>query len=227
MALTSVPLARVHMGIAAADTSIDAWLNQVIPQVDLAIRNELGREVIEYRAGIVEYLDGNGLQNLYLRHTPVQSITEVRLDHAGYAGQGAGFGSTTVLTAGTDYYLRKDDVNGWSRAGTLVRINAVWPRRNVRTQGQLTGGWVPGQGNVMVTYVAGYTSSANAAPADLTLAANQVIAQLRSRRTTGMPLQSESLGEYSYSLAAVQQALMTGDVPAILARYRKGTALIA
>jgi hypothetical protein len=214
-----------YLGFASltATAALSDWLQQVIPQVDRAIRNELGRDVLEKQAGVVEYLAGSGNEVLLLTHTPVQSITEVRVDSAGYAGQGTGFGAATVLTAGVDYYLAPDDpLNNWSRAGMLVRIGSVWPRRSVRYAGQLSGSAAPGLANVKVTYSAGFTADASTPPADLQLAANLVLSQLRAAAKLGQVMQTERLGEYQYQLQPQQlgQAIRAASVEGVLQKYR-------
>lgn len=224
MALTDRNKAKIHLGLPLADPTWDAFLTQVIPEVDTAIRNEIDRQVIEQKPGIVEYLDGNGREQLLLTHTPVQSVAEVREDQAGYWGQNpAGFDSTTILTPGVDYALRPDDpLTGWSRAGILVRINAAWPLRIQQPYDSLARKRIAGLGAVRVTYTAGYTTSPTLAPADLTLAANQVIAQVKASRAAGYLVNSEGLAEYHYSLGTlIQGFLQTGSVASILAKYRQ------
>ena len=223
MTLTSPEAYKTFASVDPTDTTFDAVLNLLIPMVDKAIRNEIERTVIEKTSGIVEYLDGNGLDVVLLRHTPVQAITEVRLDPAGFYGQGTGFGSTTVLAAGVDYAIVPDDpVNNWSLAGKLRRLNGVWPGRMERRPGQLSGVMRPGQGNIKVTYTAGYSAVADKVPADLQLAANLVVSQVRSAAELGFVPGSAHLSEASYSLlSGVQQAMQTGTVASILARYRR------
>ena len=92
------------------------------------------------------YLSSGRAENqvLQLLQLPVRSITEVREDLGAMGGQASGaFPASTVLTAGTDYYLDIDE-SGLSRTGHLYRIGAGWPQE-ART--------------VKVTYTAGYTAS--------------------------------------------------------------------
>lgn len=69
-----------------------------------------------------------GSNVLQLSFAPVLlADLEIREDLGGYAGQGdSAFGSGTVLTEGSDYYLDCDEV-GLSRSGKVFRLGCNWP----------------------------------------------------------------------------------------------------
>lgn len=80
---------------------------------------------------------------LFAPERPIRSITSLYRDSAAYGGQGSGdFGSSTLQTSGTDYYV--DYVSsGVSWNGLIVSIAGTWPTRS-RT--------------IKLTYVAGLTA---------------------------------------------------------------------
>lgn len=170
-----------------------------------------------------EYYDGNNTTKIPLRQVPVISVASVYLDSQGYYGQGANaFPSTTLLTAGTDYYVQYDGFDGTSMSGILVRINTIWPGMFQRKGGDLTASRVFGQGNIKVTYSAGY----KIIPADVQQAIFEACKELRFRRRQYGPITGESLAEYSYTAALLpidyRLALMkVGTMEQIIARYRK------
>lgn len=74
----------------------------------------------------------------------VRSISELREDPAAVFGQGGSdFGASTVLTAGTNYFLELDRA-GLSRSGRVHRRN---------------GNWSSAPGTIRITYVAGLTKA--------------------------------------------------------------------
>lgn len=94
----------------------------------------------------------------------VRSITEVRMDPAGNFGFTSGsFGSSTLLTEGTDYFLELD-ATGLSKSGHLIRNNASWPSR---------------PGSVKVTYVAGFTAAE--LNADYSFVKEALLLEMRSK----------------------------------------------
>src|SRR5690606_19172886 len=85
-----------------------------------------------------------GADVLQLPQMFVRSITSVYEDVNAKAGQGSNdFPASTLLTAGTEYWLDVDET-GLSRSGFLIREAGTWSRRP-RT--------------IKVTYVAGLTAA--------------------------------------------------------------------
>lgn len=213
--------------LGISDSSLDAFLSIVCPEVDAAIRNELNRFVIEQTTPIVEFPNGTGTPSLYLRCIPVQAIIEVRVQPTSFPGGDWGqapnsFDSTTILQPGCYAIAIDDPINQWSRIGRLVRTNGgVWPGIFYTPYNRLSMQQAPGDGNIMVTYTAGLTNNPSTVPFDLQLAANLMISQIRVSRLYGYVPTSEGLAEYHYSLGKViAQILQAGTVAAILAKYK-------
>ena len=197
-ALTTLEALKVTLGLADSDSSSDALLIQLIEAVSSAVRRRTGRDFVS--AERTEYLDGNGQDAIYLRHRPVTAVAGVWLDAAGYMGQASGaFAASTLMTAGTDYYVDNLEANE-RNPGRLVLIT------NPFSFGYLSSGdpvidsmrarWPIGQGNIKVTYTGGYREM----PADIEGAVHALVQIIRGGISQGSPLKSETLGRYSYEL---------------------------
>lgn len=217
MALTTLAAVRTSMQYPAGDTADNAFISALIPAVDALIKKWLGRN-LEYVTGLVEYLDGNHTQMVYLREPPViaADITGVYFDPNGAYGQGpSAFAAGTALTRGTDYVLKVDQPDGvTSRSGILVRINGTWGGGVSRTRGRLASVAAPGRGNIKVTYSGGYAT----VPAQVTEAANKMIARMLAMGPEGIGLTSESFEGRSVSvdLGQSQNMLFTPEVSSAL-----------
>ena len=98
--LTTAGIYKKFISMSDSDTTLDDFLAIVVPEVDRALRTELNLLVIEQVSGIVEYIDGNGLDSIYTRAVPLQSIQEVREDIYGAWGQNVTI-QTATLTSGS------------------------------------------------------------------------------------------------------------------------------
>lgn len=120
---------------------------------------------------------------------PIRSITSIYEDDSAYGGQGSGdFAATTLLTAGTDFFVDYDE-DGLCKSGIIRRIGRYWPSRE-RT--------------VKVAYTAGYTQAelTTGIAADIKLAVLEGIQQVFSKRGEGQgALKAERLGDYSVQYA--------------------------
>jgi hypothetical protein len=229
MALSSLASLKLYMGIASGNTTLDSQLTAMLSAADAAVKSYCQRDLESQ--DYTHYFDGNGQRDLVLRQWPVTAITSVYQDATGFYGDGpSAFASTTLLTNGTHYALRKDQGTA-SYRGLLRRIagggisaaDPFFPR--TQTTGSLVGGigpvWPRGDGNIKVVYTAGYTSI----PADLTQATNQLAAYaFNNADWGGMQATGESLDRYSYTLAA--EALngswaALGTTRSLLAPYRE------
>lgn len=182
-----------------------------------------------------EYYSGSGRRDQCLRYGPVTAITSMYLDNAGHFGDGpSAFAASTLLTVGRDYALVKDD--GTASASAMVRRLAghgapgIWdddwsPWGRGSGRGGLLAGrrhqswpYTSAGGNIKITYTAGYTT----VPADIQLAVNMMAAFMFANRERGMPMQSESLADYSFSLMSSSANLGNefGTIASLLARYR-------
>lgn len=194
-------------------------IDVLIPQADAIIKGYLGREIEQ--ATYTEYYSGSGDRVIVLNQTPVQSITSVNEDRDGFYGDGTdAFSASSLLVEGTDYVLQKDDATNIEvgKSGLLYRIGKAWPRPYSRIRGQLASAPGLGLGNIKVVYVAGWAT----VPADITFAANKLITSMLQSRSLQGPLESESIEDYSYSIAGMEdQSKMLDSVKGSLARYKK------
>lgn len=221
----------------------DDLLQQLLDAADAAVLRFCKRDSFE-RQTYVSYFDGNGLPALVLPNGPVvvddDNELSVWLDARGAYGDGEdAFPTSSLLTIGTDFVLRRDGADGKSVSGILFRLggsaggvtltsetgwfpsDAYGPPRGLSRRRRPC--WEPGYGNVKVSYVAGYR--ADQVPEDLTMAVVQLAAHLLlTSPWGGATPQSEGLGPYSYSLQA-QQALqgapLLGSTRQLLAAYRR------
>lgn len=235
MALTTLPSLKCFLGIKS--NAEDARLQAMIDMADAAIKEYLGRDIEQ--ATYTEFYSGDGTPLLILRQRPVVSIATIHVDSAAYYGQATGaFAAATLLVAGTDYAIVFDKAVAGvavSRRGIVERINSVWPLA-ISTGAfypawseQRTGGLsheppFPRAGNIKAVYVAGYTVATK--PRDLELAENLYVSHLRrAAKFGGDSPQSESLGQYSYSLfsggASTGGGAEMASIKQILSRYRE------
>lgn len=200
--LTELNAAKRHLDIAHDDDSEDTFLDQLIKEVDAGVKSYLGRNV-EQQTITNEYHDGHGRQVLFLREWPVTAVSDVRVDAAGYAGQGTNspFDSDSALTQGEDFFMRRTDESEHN-VGELIRIGR---------------GWQEGIGNIRVAYTGGYST----VPLDLELAVHNLIARLRETADKGHMLASERLGSYSYKILQTDKRPEIGEVKSILGHYKR------
>lgn len=217
MAILSVSDVKTYLGISGSGE--DSFLTVALASAEAAIKSYT-RRCIE-QTTYTEYHHGNGLRVLYLRNTPVQSITSVSVDSVGYFGQGDStpFGSDTLLTAGTDYALAIEGSQSaptYSLSGALHRVGGVWPS-SLQQRGLVNVHETPA-GNVKVVCVAGWAT----VPADIKQAIYQYVAQIRVGRDTGGAMQSESFDYYSYTRVNPDaEARALGSLKSLLAPYRR------
>lgn len=222
MALYDRSTVKVHLGIASGDTSQDTFLDQIGPQCEAALLSDL--KITVEQTTFTEFYSGTGTPRLYLRNTPVQSITSIYTRGDLYYGDGTAYAATDLLTAGTDYTLARDqEYTGTSiksKSGVVYRIGTYWYRPLVRQQTLLAANPGEGLGNIRVVYVAGWPSGS--IPADIKLALNQMIAMVRKSAQDGQPMAAESVDYYSYQTqAAADIAKSVGSVQYLLKPYRK------
>jgi hypothetical protein len=137
-------------------------------------------------------------------------------DDTGYWGQSSqAFSNQTYLTPGVDYALDVDQPDGTSRSGLLYRIGGNWSEPWVYQGGVISPFLGPASGNLKVVYTAGYKT----VPAQLTMAANTLIGRMIGVLPQGAALGSESVKDYSYTLAAARAGLMTPEVTEVLAKF--------
>jgi hypothetical protein len=209
--------------LAAADAAVKAWLRWNPEQTTTAA-----------------YRDGSGTPELVFFTGRAVSLTvsEVRLDTAngGYGQVPDSFGSTTVLTAGTDYF--HDPATGVlvrnSSAGNAghFAFPPAHPAGSVQWSGlgrRAAVAWPAyPKGCVKVTYTNGY--AAGAVPADLAYAVARLATRMSASGRLGGLMTGESLTGYSYSLAgppsgadALRVLMGDAELTGLLAPYREMT----
>lgn len=174
----------------------------------------------DYYRTYVEFYAGDGDNRLQLNQRPVISVASVYQDITGYYGEGpSAFASGTLLTAGTQYALKRDNGNNveQSLSGILLRLGSVWPRAGEQLAGQLVAGRARGLGNIKVTYNAGYAY----VPDAIRWAAGKLTSEFMAAAGTSGDLASESLDFYSYSkMDPASAAKALSSVRSSLNRYK-------
>lgn len=239
MTIADISEARAVLGVVSSISDADLGLLSLLhPMVEAAIKDHLGYnpeqathtgelyprhdEAVVGDAGqgtwdsdgtsaFFRGNDGMGSNILMLRHLPVRSISSLRVDYNSRGGTRTGsFGSDTELTQGEHFYPDFDQA-GICRSGIVYRVGASWPSE---------------PGSIKITYVAGYTvaefagydADVNASPIKQVVLTEWLKAfkafkiQGKQGRAgfVGGPLNSESLGAYSYSTDGSMAGMLAG-----------------
>lgn len=196
-----------------------ALFDQLRRRVEAAVKAYV-KWGLEEVAGEVQYLDGNGYIDLVLPHPFVTAITDLRVDPTGAFGYGNNaFAAGTALINGTDYALVRDGRSGLVRRLTYPTF--WWPSDLFfwRGPGGLAvgrrPGWPMGNGNIKVTYTYGMQTI----PDDIKLAVETAAGMVVNSVRFGWPVQSENMGDYSYSLN-ISRDIDFGSVRSLLNPYR-------
>ncbi len=229
-----VTLAELRTQIAVTSTADDARLASCLTAAEAVVKRYCNNTF--EAASVVEYLDGSGYPEQILKNPPVNSVTEVRLDTQGGYGQVTdSFGSTTVLTQGTDYFtdLARGKLLLWRLPSSVLSAWPVWGTGpNVLWGAGLTGYgakpacWPKIPGCLKVTATKGY--AAGTAPADLKAGIIQLAVHLRDIQEAGGLTTTST----SYIDVSVGQAMLTeqlgnvtlpalGNVRQLLAPYKE------
>lgn len=212
---TTRAVVKTHLGIT--DDSENAQLDQWITQIDALIElNVTGYKLMS--DSYTEYYSGHGRRDLVLNQRNVSAVASVKVDPTGYFGElGTAFGSTTLLVAGVDYALLKDDASATevSACGILVNLRGGWPSMVNTDRGLLAGYPARQRGNIKVAYTAGFAT----VPADLQLAATMLVSELRRIAPFGAPASSFSLDYLSMSFANASGNML--DPMSIISKYTR------
>lgn len=217
MALTTLAAIKAFLNIPASNTTQDDWLTALQEAAEQTIKSYCNRDFES--ATYTEYYTGTGLRTFTLRQTPVSSITSLYLDQSGNFGLNpdGSFAATSLLVQGTDYVLDLNPSSGRSDTGIVFRINTVWPRFYREYYiGRMAGRLYSSEGNIKVTYQAGYTSI----PADIQYAVAYLTSYMRRNIGSGAPLAKEKIGDYSYELAQPRWLEQIGELKQILGKYK-------
>jgi hypothetical protein len=208
LGLTTLTRLKLALGKSVSDTSEDDRLLTLLDAAEATVARYLNRNLLQ--ATYTEYFSGTGRPSLVLSHRPVVSVTGVYIDPVGYYGQSVGgFAASTMLTQGQDYALTNPNA-GERNPGILQMLSALW-------DGTGLSNWPQGQGNIKVVYVAGYTQ----VPADVSQAVAMIVGQMLAQSDKGLPMQSETLGEYSYTLLTGAPGQLMAGARQLLNNYRE------
>jgi hypothetical protein len=228
--LTNLSEYLAHTGSSETVSDADAErFTQLIGAAEAFVKRYCGRRQFVYGT-YTEYFDAPLQGNILVLETPITSITSINFDATGGYGQLTDtFDSTTLLTAGSDYYFRKDNPDGKGYLGEVTVLN----RLSGWNWGGRTVGYIPGllamqpraiPGAIKIAYIGGYSI----VPDDLKLAIWQIVADRSAAASLGGVMQSEGMEGYSYSLGAPDAEIAKiGSVASILGQYRHGESWIA
>lgn len=186
MAVITATEYKTWAGIGGTD--LDTWLAAVIAQAQDFAERWCDRNFES--AERTEYYDGHGGETIQLRSTPVTAISSVSYI------SGVSSGAATYTAYATDSYWvdstgilsRYSAFDAWDEAGD----RAIWPE---------------GVRNIKVVYTGGWSTI----PEGLKLAVFHLIDYLKDLRGKSPGLQSESMGNYSYTRAQMS-ATVTDDL---------------
>lgn len=208
-------LATYLAATAGSETVGDADAKQLLIMLAAAeqeVRDYCGR-MFNY-ASFTTYPDTSWKPGVLLPECPVSpDEIDVRFDRERLFGDG------TQLVYGSDCLLDDLDQNGWSKTGRLLRLGGVWDGGYQRSHGMLTSRPVDGKGMLKVTYSGGFVLI----PMDLQNLVFQLTQMALSSQPRGVPFQSESGMNYSYSLSDPTAWLqLPMSVRTTLNKYKRG-----
>lgn len=219
--VTTLAALKISLGIAEGDKSEDSLLLNLIKRCDQVTKTWLKVANWELTTQYTEFLNGNNDPIVILRQKPVLSIVNVWEDPNACAGQGPNdFGPDTLLVAGEDYYLPPNmpDGSNTSWTGQLVRLNGVWAGQWVYYRGLLTPTLRKSTGTIKVIYNAGWASGV---PADVTLAAENMIAAFRMGSQYGKSLSTLSYKGFSANFQPSADGFFSEQLKDLLPTYRR------
>jgi hypothetical protein len=184
------------------------------------------------RTSRVEYLTGELSAGVLLKWTPIDAVTSVKI----ITGTGAGSASETYTTVDlTSLALDGVAIADLSSAGYASQVGYLhyrnssvqmwdsdyWGARRGRVPAANFGS---GRQRVKVEYTGGYASPAKPIPDDLKLAALSLAKSMYDAKSVSGTLQSERLGDYSYTNATASDKAAAedgfGQVKDLLQSYR-------
>lgn len=193
--LATVALVRSYLGDATADSTM---VQAAIDAAETAIARECGRfdpgGSHWLTASHTEYIDGECAKDILLTFTPITAVASIDIINAA--------GSATSVTL-TNVECDGLPISGLA-AGTPGRVGRIgWrsypgpvtPESFGAALDQSGPGWGAGSQRVKVVYTGGFAT----APADLVQAAVIYAAQMYRDKDINLGVQSESLGDYSYT----------------------------
>jgi len=224
--VTDEERAIVNTAIVSATGAIRRYLRydpttgtrtEFYPQYDSSVNSrDLAWEISGGRA-VMSTSQNASRRELQLRGLPIRSVTSVYETEDARAGTASGaFGAEDLLTVGDDYWPAYDGVDSsgvsFSRSGILHSLS----------------GWATTPGSIKVVYVSGYSNaelrgqdaSLDASPiweATMDEVVRRVLKDFEVRKKSGQvgwtagQIQSENLGDYSYTLGGTSGSGSAGD----------------
>jgi hypothetical protein len=195
--LITVASAKTYLGIAAADTTYDDIIEDMILAVGDIFDNELNRKL--QSATYTVYMDGTGTQSIFVPSYPITSITSINIDADRVFGSG-------TLVSSSDYVF-------YETTGEIRMFKSEYPVRY---------NYFPsGSQNIKVVYVGGYLTSGTTItlPYDLIKAAKDQVKFLFKKWQAG----EEGLTSYSSLNSNVNLVEATDILPMVnrvLDKYR-------
>ncbi len=187
-------------------TADDAKYDAICRAVDATIKNTIQSNI--FRQSYTLYLDAPPSYTLVLPQKPAILAGLVVLRHFNSKGDPTLFNaSTDTLILYTDYILETDRDNELqSESGILRCLTGWWGQGTERSSNTLASRVTPDYKAVKVTYSGGLSSC----PADLQLAAAQVVSIVAKYIPDGVPYSSESWNGWSGSqmLTLIQNGLV-------------------
>lgn len=211
MILTDLRELKAELEVLDSDTVEDKKLLLFAEAASDMIEEYLGRKV--GKEARTEYYSGTNTQFLPLRCRPVFTSPTILVseDSSGFWGTTSGaFPSDTALTYGVDFGLQIDQDDGTSRSGVLVKINRYWDRPYVRRAGLLSPYFDHANGNIKVTYTAGY--SVDKLPAAIRFACNALIMRMNHLMPFGFPTTGDTYEERSLQYQLPQRNVLMDQI---------------
>lgn len=217
--LSDIQELKSYLDIGTSDTSEDKKILLFAEAATSLIEEFVGRPLA--KEARTEFYQGTNTQFLPLRSRPVFTSPTIQVwsDDGGFWGSASGaFASTTALVYGTDFAINLDEPDGTSRSGLLIRLNGFWSRPFARRAGLISPYIDHAQGNLKVTYTAGYT--VDTLPAAFRLATNLLVARLKFLMPLGIFAGNEAYEERSIGFQLPQKDKLMELVKPLLDSYR-------
>lgn len=197
-----------HLGasqtIYASDETGAAQALWCLAAAESAFKRATNRQLTY--ASRTAYLPATWSDKLLLTETPVESIVSIYHDPVAAGGQGSDdFPSTTLLTAGDDYYLDRDRPgDNYSNSGIVYRVGNVWYGRYRRGFDQLHIHREASPRAIKATWTGGY-GNAIRPPEDLLTGIFEAATLIRKAAPEGGRMwQSQSGESHSVSLGPLE-----------------------
>lgn len=204
MALCNLAQVKDYLGIV--DDNDDALIERLI----LAAQDRMEREAERSPGGFesqefVEQVDGSDTDNLVVKNTPITAVSKIDFILHG--------GSKTEVDSDS-YRFSENEIRIIISRRDVARLVRT---ANVGVEFGHTDAFDLGFQNYEVTYTGGY----DPVPAGLVQGCIDVVAIMYRGRSTDTSMQSETIGDYSYTRKADEQVRMA--IADAIAPYRRVT----